>query len=135
MPQTPSSSNKEIAVVQFNKLEWYKNIGIIGIEPYVTTQAKIAEDLKRAGDIVRTRYGENVFKGQLGPKIAQDLANLKAGAEFRVVERDFLIVITGAENGFQVEVGFKGEQAKVALVEVKSRITEGFGLKFLVTGE
>jgi hypothetical protein len=134
MPQTPSSSS-DILSNEFNKLGWYKNIGILGNEPYVTTAGEISEALKRAGGIVQRRYGDQVFQGQLGPKIAQDLKNLMVGAEFRVVEKDFLIVITGLENGYRVEVGFAGEQAKVASVEGKTRLSESFGLKFLKAGD
>ena len=128
-------ADNDIVSSEFNKLAWYHHIGILGDGPYATTSGDIAEALKKAGDIVRSRYGDKVFQGQLGPKIAQDLKNLMVGAEFRVVERDFLIVITGTETGYQVEVGFAGEQAKVASDEGKARLNESLGLKFLKAGD
>jgi hypothetical protein len=125
----------DIVSNEFNKLEWYKKIGIFGKEPLEATPQVIAEALKRAGNIVRERYGENVFQGQLGPKIHEDLKNLKVGSEFRIVEKDFLIVITGAYTGYRVEVGFTREQPKIAFVEGKSRINASLGLKFLGAGD
>lgn len=135
MLPTPSSSNNELVQDGFNKLEWYKALGIVGTEPRAVGVEEIIEAFKKAGDMIRTRYGDRVFHGELGRKVAQDLKNLKPGAQFRVVEKDLLIVIEGAPTGFQVEVGFSGEPAKTALVEGKSRLNESLGLKFLQTGE
>jgi hypothetical protein len=134
MPQTPSSSNNELAVEGFDKAAWYKELKIQD-DPLGVSGQEIAQAMLEAGQIVRKKYGDHVFERELGRKINADLKNLGQECQFRVVDSDFLMIITGVSAGYQVEVAFRGRRPLVAIVEGKSRLNQNLGLKFLEAGE
>ena len=106
-------------------------MGIL-VDNYVaSTPAAIMDDLARAGRMVREHYGEEVFQGQLGEKIREDVRSLGSGGTFTIVDNGFVVIFSGMNGDLLVQVGFTGGPMRVGRLDGKVGFFQSLGLKLL----
>lgn len=111
--------------------EILKELGIQIDSVVAATPDSISSALGRAGRMIRERYGEDQFQGELGQKIREDLKNAFNGGTLTIVDQGLIVAASGFRGNLTVQVGFTGEPMQVCVLEGKTRFLTGIGLHLL----
>ena len=124
MPKSLEASQpKALATQSFDRAAWFNATKSVDGVPELLDKAMMRERFKRVGRLVVSKYGPNVFGGDLGRKVRKDLAKLQNGGEFRIVDADFLIEVRGVLNGFTIELTEAGGAPGMVVLFDRERLS------------